>query len=112
MHDLHDLFPRITVTRGGITYPPVPPESPTERAAREAVQAYITRMVGTLVEAQNAAIDYACVVALHHGWDIHLHDPWRSKPSRFIGISFTPASHRVPTIHWRRDDADLWEDED
>jgi hypothetical protein len=114
-------FPDIKVSRGGIKY-----EALEETPAQDAMRAYIARQAAAFAEARRVTIDNACLIGMSNGWDIHITEPPTvyTEPNfdgdrmlaymRPIGIEFTPAEHRVPTLTFRRasewDDHEVWDD--
>jgi hypothetical protein len=118
-------FPRVTVQRGALHFPrPGTPEwdrLQTERAASDAMMALIHRAVGDMIRAQDAVIEYAYLVALTSGYDVHVHRrpylPLHAEPyaARFIGISLEPrpSDRRVPMVYEHTRDAtyDDWDDD-
>lgn len=124
MTGLGGLFPRVSVQRGGITFPrPGTPEWEAAEARRQVVtsyQAMVHRYVGSVLAAQGAVLDRVCLEALHEDWDVLVHRrpyygvtdaPWAV---RFVGIALIPrTTGRVfPTIIERSDHADDWEWDD
>lgn len=110
---VRDLFPLAAATRGPLVFRQ---PSPAERAASDAMAAFIHRHVGDIITAQDAALDAACALALEHGWDVHV---VRNPPSRFIGLELAPRDRntRIPTIHEHParagyGDYDRWEDDE
>lgn len=92
-------FPKVSAERGAFTYPQ--PGSPewdrlhTDRAASDAMMALIHRAVGDMARAQDDVIEYAYLVALGGGWDVHVHRrPYLHAAgphaARFVGISLEP----------------------
>lgn len=118
MTAVRDLFPRMKVRLGA---DPWQPPTPAEQAASDAWQAHVNRAVDQFARTRQATIENACMTALRHGWDVHVHEPpapftWRRARAehlvylRCIGIEFTPAAHRIPTLHFHpAPDAASWD---
>lgn len=106
-----DAFPRVTVQRGGAFFPkPGTPEweqAEMERATADRIHQMIARHIGGILEAQNRALDDACLEALERGWDVHVQRPsYSSRPSRFLGIELAERTNgrSFPTLHEHSDD--------
>lgn len=116
-------LPEIRVPRGGITF--ADHRSDDEKANDSAYREFVHQMTARIMVTRDQTIEDACITALAHSWDIHIHEPepsWTSRPSdtdllplMYIGIEFTPAAHLIPTIHRhqvsRWDDAEVWDND-
>lgn len=124
MTDISGTFPKVSVQRGGITFPrPGTPEweaAELRRQVADSYQAMVHRCVGGILAAQGTVLDRVCLEALHEGWDVLVHRrpyygvsdvPWAA---RFVGVALIPrTTGRVfPTIIERSDHADDWDEDD
>lgn len=114
-----DIFPVVSVTRGGIKY-----HQPTdeERRAQEAWQAHVQRVVRRVTAMRDHAIETAIDVAVLNGWDVHVYEPptpfdMRHADSRdliymrHVGIEFTPGRYSTPVVHFHPC-PDYWDEDD
>jgi hypothetical protein len=113
-------LPKVTVNKGGITFPRPPGVGDpgweayeAARRAHEALNALVWRLIGDLHDAQDRDIDLALRDALRDGYEVHIHPaPWgvdiRPEPMgptlrgpyRFIGIELTEKTRRHTAVHW------------
>jgi hypothetical protein len=107
-------LPEMSATRGGIDF--TDHRSDAERAADEAMQSHIARLVQRMRDREYALIEHACLVAQINGWDLHIyrapyrwsvgryaHESMSALRSAYIGIGYAEAKHGIPTLHEHED---------